>query len=86
MRTAETKLALLLGSAALALFALVSYLVFVFPGTISVWASEGRALSGAERFTAALSGFFQANGLLVLPLLFLGFLVCAVWAFRSARR
>ena len=55
------------------------YLAFVFPKTLAVWENEGLTLSGFQILMANASSFCTHYGLLLLPVLLLGFLASLVW-------
>jgi type II secretory pathway component PulF len=67
----------------------VIYLAFVFPGTIRVWAVQGKRLNAAEQFTVSLSNLSRNFGLPFLGLLTLLFIASLIWlavAIRAKRK
>ncbi len=79
-KTAQGKLAFVFTLIALFALTAVTYLVFIFPKTVSLWAGEGRALSAVEQVAVRLSEFCRSAALPLLPLLLVGVVGCATWA------
>ncbi|HEY5912593.1 MAG TPA: hypothetical protein VJA21_18485 [Verrucomicrobiae bacterium] len=84
-KTAQVKLASILATLALLVFAGVLYLAFIFPKIAAIWAGTGEALSAAQRTVVSLSEFCRHYGLLLLPLLMVGIGGCVVWVAVSVR-
>ena len=68
-------LALIMG----AMVSAVIYLAKVFPNTLAVWEEEARELSAAQVLMANVSIFCTSYGLLILPILLVGFSASLAW-------
>jgi type II secretory pathway component PulF len=57
---------------------IVIYLAFVFPKALAIWEQEARELNSSQIMMANFSDFCTRYGLILLPILLLGFLVLSV--------
>ena len=86
MKKAQIVMAAALMLMTVAAVGMLIYLVYVFPGTVSVWDQEARALSFSEKLLANTSGLCRRNGLVLFPVLLLGFLTSLLWTVIAARK
>lgn len=85
--TKRTQRILAIGLAVLAslILAGVSYLVFIFPMTLEMYADFGAELPLAHRVLAVLSDLSRTFGLLMFPALVGSIIGCGVWAIVAAK-
>ena len=57
----------------------VIYMAFVFPKILAIWEKEARVLSLLQELMVYFSRFCTQYGLIILPVLILGFLALLVW-------
>ena len=57
---------------------IVIYMAFVFPKALAIWEQEARELTSLQMMMVNLSDFCTQYGLILLPILLLGFLVSSL--------
>jgi hypothetical protein len=69
-----------------AAFALLLYLLFVFPKVLAGWADQDRALPVMLQLLANLSMFCVSFGILLLPACVLAVMASILWIIVAARK
>ena len=64
----------------------VIYMAFVFPKIHAIWEQEARELTSLQMMMANFSDFCKQYGLILLPILLLGFLVSSVFMMVTIKK
>ena len=64
----------------------VIYMTFVFPKILAIWEQEAREFTSHQMMMANFSDFCKQYGLILLPVLLLGFLISSVKMMLTIRK